>query len=89
MVEVRNKKRQPIAGEEVIISWSGGEESFFTGLKPEISDGYADFKMLRNTIYSLHLAAGGEPANGLSAAVCTTDDGEEYLGSIQLIFQQP
>lgn len=89
MVEVRNKKRQPIAGEELIISWSGGEESFFTGLKPEISDGYADFEMLRNTIYSLHLAAGGEPANGLSVSICTSEDGEEYLGSINLIFQQP
>ena len=45
MVEVRNKKRQPIEGQEIIVSWSGGEESFFTGLKPEISDGYADFQM--------------------------------------------
>lgn len=88
MVEVRNKKRQPIEGQEITISWSSGEESFFTGLKPEISDGYADFQMQQNTIYSVRLASGGEPANELTAPICT-QDGEEYLGQIQLIFQQP
>ncbi len=88
MVEVRNKKRQPIEGQEIIISWSGGEESFFTGLKPEINDGYADFLMQQNTIYSVRLASGGEPANDLEAPICTQDE-VEYLGQIQLIYQQP
>jgi hypothetical protein len=88
MVEVRNKKRQPVEGQEIIISWSSGEESFFTGLKPEISDGYADFQMQQDTVYSVRLASGGEPANDLAAPICN-QDGEEYLGQIQLIFQQP
>ena len=88
MVEVRNKKRQPIEGQEIIMSWSGGEESFFTGLKPEISDGYADFLMQRNIQYSIRLATGGEAVNGLSAPLCNNES-EEYIGSIQLIFQQP
>jgi hypothetical protein len=88
MVEVRNKKRQPIEGQEIIISWSSGEESFFTGLKPEVSDGYADFQMQPNTIYSVRLASGGEPANDLAAPICN-QDGEEFLGQIQLIYQQP
>jgi hypothetical protein len=88
MVEVRNKKRQPIEGQEIIINWSSGEESFFTGLKPEISDGYADFQMQPDTVYSVRLESGGEPANELEAPICN-QDGEEYLGQIQLIFQQP
>lgn len=88
MVEVRNKKRQPIEGQEIIISWSTGEESFFTGLKPGISDGYADYLMQQDTIYSVRLASGGEPAMDLAAPICNRD-GEEYLGQIQLIFQQP
>jgi hypothetical protein len=88
MVEVRNKKRQPIEGQEIIVSWSGGEESFFTGLKPEINNGYADFLMDSNTQYSIRLASGGEAVNGLSAPLCNKE-GEEYLGSIKLIFQQP
>ena len=88
MVEVRNKKRQPIEGQEIIISWSSGEESFFTGLKPEISDGYADFQMQQDTVYSVRLASGGEPANDLAAPICN-QEGDEYLGQIQLIFQQP
>jgi hypothetical protein len=89
MVEVRNKKHQPIAGQELVITWSDGQENFFTGLKPEISDGYADFQMQRDTLYSIHLASGGEPANGLSAPVCNNKDGGEYLGGIKLVFQQP
>jgi hypothetical protein len=89
MVEVRNKKHQPIAGQELVINWSDGQESFFTGLKPEISDGYADFQMQRDVRYSIHLASGGEPANGLSAPICNNKDGNEYLGGIKLVFQQP
>jgi hypothetical protein len=89
MVEVRNKKHQAIAGQKLVINWSDGQESFFTGLKPEISDGYADFQMQRDVIYSIHLAAGGEPANGLSAPVCNNKDGNVYLGGIKLVLQQP
>jgi hypothetical protein len=89
MVEVRNKKRQPIAGQKLVINWSGGEESLFTGLKPEIGDGYADFQMQRDVLYSIHLATGGESANGLSAPICPGKDGDEYLGGIKLVFQQP
>jgi len=89
MVEVRNKKRQPIPGMELVISWSGGEERFFTGLKPEISDGYADFHMQADTTYNLHLALGGESASGLSSPLCTDPDGNNYAGGVRLVFQQP
>jgi hypothetical protein len=89
MVEVRNKKRQPIPGLELIISWSGGEERFFTGLKPEISDGYADFQMQRDMTYTLRLALGSENVSGLSAPVCTDPEGKEYTGGFRLVFQQP
>jgi hypothetical protein len=89
MVEVRNKKRQPIPGQKLIINWSGGEESFFTGLKPEISDGYADFQMQPEWVYSLRVATGGETASGLSAPLCTNKDNEDYPGGIKIIFQQP
>lgn len=89
MVEVRNKKRQPIPGVELILSWSGGEEHFFTGLKPEISDGFADYQMQSATSYTLHLGMGSEIVTGLSAPNCTGPDGNEYLGGLQLVFQQP
>ena len=88
LVEVRNKKRQPIEGQEIIISWSGGEESFFTGLKPEINNGYADYLMQPGVAYSVRLASGGETASGITPPVCTKD-GVEYVGTIQIIFQQP
>jgi hypothetical protein len=89
MVEVRNKKQQPIPGQELVITWSGGEEQFFTGLKPEISDGYADFIMQRDIPYSIHPGSGGETATGIVAPLCSNKDGTEYLGAIKLVFQQP
>jgi hypothetical protein len=89
MVEIRNKKRQPIAGQKLIISWSGGEESFFTGLKPEISDGYADYQMQKDILYTLRLATGSETVNDLSVSLCTDPEGNEFTGGIRLVFQQP
>jgi hypothetical protein len=89
MVEVRNKKKQPIPGQELVITWSGGEERFFTGLKPEISDGYADFIMQRDIPYSIHPGSGGETATGIVAPLCSSKESTEYLGAIKLVFQQP
>ena len=89
MVDVQNSKRQPIPGVALIISWSGGEEKFFTGLKPEVSDGYADYQMQPDVTYSLRLALGSENINGLSAPACTDQDGKGYIGGIRLVFQQP
>lgn len=88
MVEVRNKKRQPIEGQEIIISWSGGEESFFTGLKPEVSNGYADYQMQTGVKYSVRLASGGDIANGLTPPICSKE-GNDFEGAVQIIFQQP
>jgi hypothetical protein len=89
MVEVFNANHKPIAGQKLIINWSDGEESFFTGLKPEISDGFADFQMQRSVVYSIHLAVGGDTVNNLSAPICTQKDSSDYLGGIKLEFQQP
>jgi hypothetical protein len=88
-VEVRDASRKPIAGMKIVISWNNGEENIFTGLKPEIGNGYADFVMEENVTYSVKLAAGGEVANDLTIAACQGADGELYSGGVKLIFQQP
>jgi hypothetical protein len=81
--------RQPIPGVEVIVNWEGGEEHFFTGLKPELGSGYADFAMIPEVRYNLRLAAGGEPVQGLTAMECEKADGARYWGSWKLVFIQP
>jgi hypothetical protein len=79
----------PVPGLEIIVEWGGTQEQFFTGLKPELGLGYADFAMTPGVNYLLRLADGGEPVLNLSAAECETKDGERYWGSWLLVFVQP
>ena len=88
-VMVLNSKRRQIAGAEIIITWDGGEEQFFTGLKPELGNGYADFIMTPDITYTLHLGLGSDIATGLTPPACETTDGVAFLGGIKLTFQQP
>jgi hypothetical protein len=83
-VYARNQAGEPLAGIEMIVSWDGGEQHFFTGLKPEVSLGYADFQMASDRVYTLRPAGGGQPAQELGAVEC-----KEGWGAWQLIFEQP
>jgi hypothetical protein len=78
-----------VAGSEIVISWQGGQESFFTGLKPELGDGYADYLMQAGIAYSLRLEVDSEAAEGLSILPCRTAGGSSFDGGIKLVFQQP
>jgi hypothetical protein len=88
-VTVKDADGKPVAGAEIVIAWQGGQESFFTGLKPELGDGYADFVMQEGVVYSLQLAADSETAGNLSIPPCQKRDGSPYAGGISLEFQQP
>jgi hypothetical protein len=88
-VEIQDAAGQPIPGVEIIISWEDGEEHIFTGLKPELGNGYADFEMKSNVGYSVQLASGSQFVTNLSAPSCQADSGDSYRGGIQLLFQQP
>jgi len=88
-VMVLNSNRRQIAGVEIDITWDGGKEGFFTGLKPELGNGYADYTMTPDITYSIQLARGSDVALGLTAPTCQSPDGEAFLGGIKLTFQQP
>ena len=88
-VVVLNSNRRQLAGVGIVITWDGGEEQFFTGLKPELGDGYADYIMTPDATYTVKLARGSDVALGILAPTCQTPSGENYLGSIKLTFQQP
>ena len=89
MVFVSDAAQKPIPGVEVIVEWNGNEEHFFTGLKPEIGAGYADFNMQPNQSYALRLATGSTAVSSLSAPPCQDDEGNYYWGSLRLRFQRP
>ncbi len=88
-VELLDAAGQPIPSVELVVTWEGGENHFFTGLQPELGLGYADFMMQPEVVYSLHPAAGGQSVGGLTAAECTSEDNSRYLGSWYLTFVQP
>jgi len=88
-VLVFNANRRQVTGAKIIVSWENGEDQFFTGLKPEIGNGYADFVMSPSVTYTLRVAAGSDIAEGLVAPTCQTPSGEPFLGGIKLTFQQP
>ncbi len=85
---VQNAIGEGIPGVEIIIHWDGQEEHFFTGLKPELGWGYADFSMTPETSYTLNIGEGGEAVE-LFVPECSDDQGERYWGGWRLIFAHP
>ena len=88
-VLVLNSNRRQMPGMKIAITWDGGDEQFFTGLKPELGNGYADYIMTSNTTYTVQLAIGSDVATGITIPTCQAATGENFLGGIKLTFQQP
>jgi hypothetical protein len=89
-VLAEDRAGEPVPGVEVVITWAGGFDHFFTGLKPDLGLGYGDFAMTPGVDYVLHLAE--SPAlviEGLTAENCVAPAGTVYLGSWLLVFRQP
>ncbi|MBI3152886.1 MAG: hypothetical protein HYZ21_12175 [Chloroflexi bacterium] len=84
-----DSRRREIAGIEIIVTWNQGEDSFFTGFKPELGNGYADFIMQADTVYSIRIVGGETFIPNIIAPACTDPNGVEYLGGLLLTFQQP
>ena len=89
MVYVYDADGNGISGVKIEISVpSGGSTNFFTGLYPEINNGYADYTMSADTAYNIRVGIGGEIINGLAAPKCTASDGSTYYGNLVLNFKQ-
>ncbi len=88
-VEVRDAAGQPVPSVELVVAWNAGEESFFTGLKPELGLGYADYDMTVGTVYTLRLAQGGQPVENLTPVECAAEDGSRFWGGWLVFFVQP
>ena len=82
-------RRKQVAGIEIIVTWSQGEDRFFTGFKPELGNGYADFAMQADIIYNVRVVEGGAFVPNISAPSCTDPNGTKYIGGLLLTFQQP
>jgi hypothetical protein len=78
-----------VPGVEAIATWPGGEQLFYTGLKPELGSGYADIEITIGITYTLRLAGAGQSVPDLAAFECEDSGGERYWGSWLLTFVQP
>ncbi|PKO10283.1 MAG: hypothetical protein CVU40_06720 [Chloroflexi bacterium HGW-Chloroflexi-2] len=88
-VEVFDSDGEPIPNARITVTWSTGQDTFFTGFYPEISLGYADFTMTAGTIYSVKVGNIGEMVTDLTASECSDDPENTFLGSIYLRFDAP
>jgi hypothetical protein len=88
-VILMDSRRRQVPGIRVIVTWEQGEDHFFTGLKPELGNGYADFIMKADAIYSVRVVEGGSFVPNITPPTCTDPNGTNYMGGLLLTFQQP
>ncbi|HLV43446.1 MAG TPA: hypothetical protein VKY39_00665 [Aggregatilineales bacterium] len=75
-----------VPGIAIEVTWDGGEEVFYTGLKPDVSPGYADFTMAPDRLYTLTLPGRAEPVSGITSAPCSTPSGRTVTPGYRLTF---
>jgi len=88
-VEVFDSEGEPVPNARITVTWSTGQDTFFTGFYPEISLGYADFSMTPATMYSVKVGNIGELVTDLIASECKDDSENVFWGSIYLRFDAP
>lgn len=89
IVDVVDANNQPLPGVHLSVKWADGQDGFVTGLKPEISSSYGDYKMSAGITYTLQIGARTPAVTGLTPPLCTAiEDNSQYPGSIRLVFQR-
>jgi hypothetical protein len=87
-VYIRDAAGYPLPGVDILVKWDGGQEHIFTGLKPELGNGYADFVMTPGVTYSVQIYSGSAVAKDLQAPPCESS-GAKWWGNVILVFRQP
>ncbi|MCC7362335.1 MAG: hypothetical protein IT317_22840 [Anaerolineales bacterium] len=80
----------PVPGVEVVVTWEGGFDHFYTGLKPDQGQGYGDFTMAPGIEYTVHLAESPSlTVEGITVENCGDGAGGTFPGAWLLVFRQP
>jgi hypothetical protein len=73
---------------ELLVRWSDGEDRVFTGLKPEVGAGYADFAMERGQSYQVGvIGTESDVAQGVVADECADGTGGTRMASWEIVFR--
>jgi len=86
-IYVTNSAGKPLPGVPIVATSKDGEDSFYTGLVPEITPGYADFIMSPDRSYALKVGDLSEPVRDLSIPTCSVG-GRAFPGGWKLEFAQ-
>ena len=87
-VIVKKNNGEQVPGVPIMVIWDDGDNVFYTGLKPNLGLGYADFEMTPGVSYDLHLVEGGEGVMDLTSQSCTKNDGSTYWSSWLVVFEK-
>lgn len=88
-VVIADAEGEPVPGMEVTVIWDQGQDHFFTGLKPELGQGYGDFTLDPDFTYTVQLERADVPVASVSSPTCELNSGQTFPGSIRLEFGQP
>jgi hypothetical protein len=93
-VVVRKPDGKGVAGIEIRIQWEGGGSRFTTGMKPELSAGYADYEIEPGKVYQITVGDGLTVAANIVAPTCPAStavaggvQSAAYAGSWRLVFE--
>lgn len=89
---VRDRLGAGLPGVRIEVSWSGGQDAFFTGFKPDIDPGYADFQMKSGERYEIKPAtvntSGRLPEVNIDDQTLCPALPADVLPSWQVVFEQ-
>lgn len=91
-VYVRDDAGHGMPGIRVQVSWPGGEDRFYTGFKPSLDPGYADFEMRPGEVYDVALVdVKGDVARNVGAQLDRACPGlpTDKQPSWQIVFELP
>jgi hypothetical protein len=93
-VIVRKADGKGVPGIEIRIQWEGGGSRFVTGMKPELSPGYADYEIEPGKNYQITLGDGLTVVRDLIAPTCPGSTAVAgggpsgtFVGSWRLVFE--
>ncbi len=86
-VRVQDSGGDGIPGQAIRVRWDNGENTFYTGLKPERGPEYADFAMEAGKNYTVEMTGQSDPSQPLEASPCTTNSGAAAITSYQIFFR--
>nr|MBN1228639.1 hypothetical protein [Anaerolineae bacterium] len=85
-IQVTDRYGNGLPGIEILVEWEEGQDRFYTGLKPAIDPGYADFAMSADQVYRVTLVGLSDPVEGISSEICQAPEGRDVIPSYELVF---